>query len=214
MGLAITFLVQNRLPSTKRIEIRALSDPAAALRIRKRGPSNTSSTYLEMPRSNGSSSDTSSGYCSLCYLLNLTTGAQQRPRQKTSGRNSKWVWPRDKGNGGRWSRLKDVCSGRGPDIFVTSQRKRGPYRIEWSHWSTQRLQNGGWYPGSVLDNLGYRCGSHHQLDAPFWARRSPEQAYDFESRKYCKPRYEHWRHVGRDLQIHRKPIYSLSREMD
>ena len=114
-----------------------------------------------MPRSNGSSSDTPSGYCSLCYLLNLNGEDEQLPRHKTSGWNSKWVWPRDKGNGGRWSRLKDVCSGKGPDIFVTSQRSRGPYRIEWSNWSIQQLQNGGCYSGSVLDNLGYPCGNHH-----------------------------------------------------
>ena len=167
-----------------------------------------------MPRSNGSSSDTSNSYCSLCNLLNLTGEGERRPRRKTSGWNNKWVWPRDKGNVGRWSRLKDVCSGKGPDIFVTSQRSRGPYRTEWSNCSSQALRNGGCYSASMLDNLGYRCGNHDQLDAPVWARRSPEQAYDFKSRRYCKPLYEHWQHVGRDIQAHRKPIYILTREMD
>ena len=95
-------------------------------------------------------------------------GDEQRPRRKTSGWNS---------------RLKDVCRGKGPNIFVTSQHSRGPYRIEWSRWSSQQLQNGGCYSGSVLDNLGYPCENHHQLDAPFWARRSPEQGYDFKARR-------------------------------
>ena len=202
------------LPTIKSIGSRALSDPAAALHIQKRGPANTISTYSEMSRSNGSSSDTSSSYYSLWYPLNLTDDDERRPRRKTTGWGSKWVWPRDRGNGGRWSRLKDVCRGKGPDIFVTSQRSRGPCRIVWSNWSSQQTLNGGCYLGSALDNPGCLCGDHHQLDVPFWARRAPEQVYDFRSRRYCKPRYENWRHVGRDPQSHRKPIYSLGREMD
>ena len=166
-----------------------------------------------MPPSVGSSSDTSSSYCSLCYLLNVTGEGERRPRQKTSGWDSNWVWPRDRGNGGRWSRLKDVCRGKGPDIFVTSQRSHGPCRMEWSNWGGQQIRNGGFYSGPVLDNLCYRCGNH-QLYVPFWALRSPEQAYDFTSRRYCKPGYKHWRYVGRDLQNHRQPLYSLGHEMD
>lgn len=202
------------LPTTKSIGNQALSDTAAALHIRKRGPADTISTSSEMSRSNGGSSDTSSCYCSLCYLLNLTDEDERRPRRKTSGWDSKWVWPRDRGNGGRWSRLQDVCRGKGPDIFVTSQRSRGPCRTEWSNWSSQQTLNGGCYLGSALDNPGCLCGDHHQLDAPFWARRALEQVYDFRSRRYCKPRYENWRHIGRDLQNDRKSIYSLGREMD
>ena len=64
----------------------------------------------------------------------------------------------------------------------------------------------------MLDNLAYPCGKCHQLDAPFWGRRSPEQAYDFKSRRYCKPRYEHWQYVRRDHRNNRDPIYSLSRD--
>ena len=163
-----------------------------------------------MSLSNGRSSDSSSDYCLPCHPLSMDGEDKRRPRSKTLGWDSKLVWPRDQGPGGRWSRFKDVCSGKGPDIFVTSQRSRGPHRVEWSNWSSQQLQKDGCYSGSMLDNLACPCRRYHQLDAPFWARRSPEQAYDFKSRRYCKPRYEDWEYVRRDHQNHRDPIYNLS----
>ncbi len=165
-----------------------------------------------MSRSNDSSSNTSSGYCPPCHPLNLDGEVKRRPRSKTSGWNSKRVWPRDKGRGGRWSQFKDVCSGKGPDIFVTSQRSHGPHRAEWSNWSGQQLQRHGCYSGSMLDNLACPCWRYHQLDAPFWARRSPEQVYDFKSRRYCKPGYEDWQYGRRDRQKNRHPIYSFSHD--
>lgn len=122
-----------------------------------------------------------------------------RQRSKSRGRNPKkeFVWPRDKGPPGRWNRFKDVCKGKGPDVFVRNQGSRGPHRSEWSGWQEERHLPCHPSVETLIDNRGFPFRRHEILQ-PWWAHRSPDMPYDFQSRKHRSPRLNHWQDVERD----------------
>ena len=65
----------------------------------------------------------------------------QKPSKKVQGRI---VWPRDK-NRGTWGRIKDLMTGKGPDMYYSRSDQFAPTKATWSNWTEP------WY-----DSLGYR----------------------------------------------------------
>jgi hypothetical protein len=93
------------------------------------------------------------------------------PRHKEPRRYA-FVWPRDgkeKGHHRPSSRLRDIFSGQGPDMFVAANGQR-PLRTRWS--------NRPW-----LDPLAVDMTTHPMR----WAGRKDE-AYNFRTRRYGKER--------------------------
>lgn len=108
------------------------------------------------------------------------------------------VWPRDKKQKGphTWSRLKDLFSSTGPDMWVGKQGDDGPNRNAWTHWGY------GAEAGWRFDNMGYRDRRDGYPDRPpefpILGHRSVEQKYDFRTRKYKRPGYRDWSDVKWD----------------
>ena len=105
-----------------------------------------------------------------------------------------FVWPKDGKNGNRWGRFKDLMTNSGPDIYVSPTSGRiCPTRAEWSQWNERR-------PGVWLHNP--------HLDLP-WARRRPEERFDFRRRKYCIPDPSSWRDVRWPGEPNSRHMYPL-----
>ncbi|KAL8912735.1 MAG: hypothetical protein Q9171_002274 [Xanthocarpia ochracea] len=134
--------------------------------------------------------------------------APRRPPKSNLECKRQFVWPRDKKQKGAhtWDRLRDVLSGKGPDMWAGKQGDDGPNRNAWTHW--------GYGPNGLLfDNLGY----HDQRDGgvlngpnhfPGLGRRPLNQKYDFRTRRYKIPRPGDWSDVkwdqrGRDWLYYR-----------
>ena len=90
------------------------------------------------------------------------------------------VWPRDKKQKGvhSWSRIKDLLTNKGPDMWIGRQGEFGPDRTLWSGWRDRT------YPYmESWDNLGYGQCMDEVLPLK-QAYRPPYQRYDFRTRKY------------------------------
>jgi len=94
------------------------------------------------------------------------------------GNNFKgWIWPRDGRPGqswkhNRWTSLRDVLTGKGPDIYVGRLDKdpHRPSKDRWSNW------------GHVFDTIP-PDEVFNQVHPLFNASRT-NQVYDFRSRRY------------------------------
>ncbi|PGH27074.1 hypothetical protein AJ80_01260 [Polytolypa hystricis UAMH7299] len=98
-----------------------------------------------------------------------------------------WIWPKDPrpGNFAKWkrgSRLRDILTNKGPDIFVGTLDGHIPVprRPRWSRWQ---------------DVLGYDGdGSEEKRESMPWARRR-NQRYNFRTRRYEEPNMRMWSDV-------------------
>ena len=103
------------------------------------------------------------------------------PRRRRQHRKYCFVWPKDGRNGDRWGRMKDIATGRGPDMFVVSSpdvnsRLGMPNRGQWTQWNEK-------YPWAPRD--------FPPRAAP-WAQRNPYGRYDFRRRRYGIPDQMTW----------------------
>ena len=100
------------------------------------------------------------------------------PCRWTSSRKPQFVWPKDKQRsfGGR---LKDVFTGKGPDIFINRRGDPGPSRGEWS---------GNPRSGLIAQCCGINGLIETESIMPLLKsadrRLSKGHVYDFQRRKY------------------------------
>jgi hypothetical protein len=134
-------------------------------------------------------------------------GDRQHVMSRDRHQKKEFVWPRDKGSPGRWNRFKDVCKGKGPDVFVRNQGSRGPHRSEWSGWQEERHLPCHPNVETLIDNRGFPF-QRQEILQHWWAHRSPDKPYDFQSRKHRSPRHNHWQDVERDRH-NNEEIYTM-----
>ncbi|KAF1987360.1 hypothetical protein K402DRAFT_403862 [Aulographum hederae CBS 113979] len=110
--------------------------------------------------------------------------------QRVHNHRPRWafVWPTDGKNSSSWGRLKDIATGKGPDIHVASNRERGwgwdnPKKTDWANW--RRLD-----PSGALDDQPMRRNTF--MGEWLGAGRSPAKAYDFRRRRYAVPSCRTW----------------------
>ena len=99
-----------------------------------------------------------------------------RRRRQHNDRKYCFVWPKDGRNGSKSGRMKDIITGRGPDIYVVSSpdvrsRLNMPTRGQWTQWNEKYPWAARYFP---------------PRSAP-WAQRSPHHRYDYRRRRYCVP---------------------------
>ncbi|KAL6705732.1 hypothetical protein ACN47E_006369 [Coniothyrium glycines] len=92
-----------------------------------------------------------------------------------------FIWPKDGRNGSTWGRMKDVLSGKGPDVFIAFGATKGdcvanrPSRAQWSGHTN-------------LDDRALAKGFNHQKSAQWTVKgpggRAPGLCYDFRTRKH------------------------------
>ncbi|KAF2398534.1 hypothetical protein EJ06DRAFT_532268 [Trichodelitschia bisporula] len=92
---------------------------------------------------------------------------RQKPRPR-------FVWPRDGKRTSRLGRAKDLLQGRGPDIFISTHGDR-PTR---GRWTNRALMD-----PFLFDNTN---------DPMPWAKRDPNEQYDFLTRRYRAPQRWTW----------------------
>lgn len=123
------------------------------------------------------------------------------PRART-GKEKAWnrkiIWPRDKKQKSvhAWSRWKDLCTNKGPDMWISRRDSAGPHRPVWSGWN-----------GTNSDNLGYVYQNDNHVPPLSWASRPNWQKYDFRKRKYCEPKAGAWSDVKWDAKGREKLYY-------
>ncbi|KAF2733091.1 hypothetical protein EJ04DRAFT_295073 [Polyplosphaeria fusca] len=93
-----------------------------------------------------------------------------------------FIWPKDGRNGSKWGRLKDIMTGKGPDIHVTIGAGKNDHMFH-------RQRRDTWAGHMNLDDRGPDCS----LSAAPWTRKSRDYAantaYDYKTRKYRR-RYD------------------------
>jgi hypothetical protein len=100
------------------------------------------------------------------------------PRHK---KHYHWIWPKDGKNGSKWGRIKDIASGKGPDIHVTISANRMDYmhnrqrRSRWANW--MELNDQG--PDGMLNKSMRWVGD----------QRDPNRRYDYWRRQYGQPNF-------------------------
>ena len=114
------------------------------------------------------------------------------PPRHTRERAGQMVWPRDKKRNS-WGRLRDILTGKGPDIWCTRQGSLAPHRPIWSNWRAQRND-----PLHAWDNLGYLYENDEGGPHWFGAERPNNVKYDFKKRRYRVPDGEAWSDVKYD----------------
>lgn len=145
------------------------------------------------------------------------------PEPKRKGRTRfdiGYIWPKDPrpGNPSRWSRwqrFSDVMTGKGPDIYVGRIRPRTSHHdhrhavhIGKNLWGGREREQRSKTDWSLWDNDHakycaiphcpdcYNVRKREQRDNFFiWARRGPEERYDFRTRKYQVPDEGTWSRV-------------------
>ncbi|KAL3462715.1 hypothetical protein BJX64DRAFT_137959 [Aspergillus heterothallicus] len=138
-------------------------------------------------------------------------------RARGSGSQVGYIWPKDPrpGNPERWSRgsrLKDVLTGKGPDMYVgrigvrprnelTAKLKRAQRGSERSRWSTERYWS-LWGHEHELHCTAEHCDDCDRIDEQMLkdnlitsARRCNSERYDFRMRKYRMPDSGTWSDV-------------------
>lgn len=143
------------------------------------------------------------------------------PKRKERTRSDiGYIWPKDPrpGNPSRWSRwqrFSDVMTGKGPDIYVGRIRPRTSHhdhrhavhmgenlwggrereqrsKTDWSLWDNDHAK----YCAIPHCPDCYNVRKREQRDNFFiWARRGPEERYDFRTRKYQVPDEGTWSRV-------------------
>lgn len=110
------------------------------------------------------------------------------PPRHPRKRAGQMVWPRDQNSStmGTWSRLKDVFTGKGPDIWCTRRGSLGPNRPVWSNWRSRDPYPPPW------DNLGYYYDDKGDRPAWLYAGRPDDVRYDFRTRRYRVPDDQVW----------------------
>ena len=133
-----------------------------------------------------------------------------------------------------WRRLKDVSKGKGPDIFMATRGSEEPHRPTWTA-SRRRAYHPPREGEFIIDDHGHIVGSNFGIDYhrrvlspeferdarghvyrrdqmrnspfPFLAGNRDGKEYDFESRRYRRPKAEHWQDAEWDPDNPRKPVY-------
>lgn len=121
------------------------------------------------------------------------------PPRHPRKRAGQMVWPRDK-KLTSWGRLKDVFTGKGPDIWCSRRGSLGPHRPVWSNWRSR-----GNDPLPHWDNLGYLYTNEEPRQPWFGAGRPDNVKYDFKKRRYRIPDPQAWSDVKYDRN--NRPIY-------
>jgi hypothetical protein len=105
---------------------------------------------------------------------------QDERRKRVRKPHYHFIWPKDGQNGSKWSRAKDILTGKGPDIHVTVSANK----MDYMH---HRHRKETW--GNHLNIDDRRHEPLATLQAP-WAnrfRRDPNFRYDFLTRTYRRP---------------------------
>jgi hypothetical protein len=101
-----------------------------------------------------------------------------------------FIWPKDRKDGSKWGRMKDVLRGDGPDIFVAF----GATKQDCVHNRPSRAQ---WSKHVNLDDTGLARGFDSDKFAPWIGKgylggREHGKSYDFRTRKYIRPDRYMW----------------------
>lgn len=90
-----------------------------------------------------------------------------------------FIWPKDGRNGGKLGRMKDIATGKGPDIHVTVSAEKGDYMAN-------RQRKASWARHINLDDRYDDRDS--RLKNP-WTKHPQRSGtrYDFLQRKYRRP---------------------------
>lgn len=124
-----------------------------------------------------------------------------RGRPQHSNQDKKWkiVWPRDQNpRHGRWGyrdRIKDLATGKGPDIWIEGLHSNGPHHPLWTGWKTAGYQ----HPADTRarwTNLGFEFRQDLEWLSPIKAaRREDGKKYDHRTRRYRTPQPGRWSDV-------------------
>lgn len=127
--------------------------------------------------------------------------ARQHPHTWRHDKKKQIVWPRDKKQNGAhsWSRWKDIVTGKGPDMWVSSRDSDGPHRPVWTGWQSPYSKP------RIFDNLGYKYRKDDEMQPLPWAQRPRWEKYDFRTRKYRMPQAGTWS----DVKWNRDPHFAL-----
>ena len=122
-----------------------------------------------------------------------------RRRRHQNNRKYCFVWPKDGKNGTTLGRMRDIATGRGPDIFVVSSpdvnsRYGMPTRGQWTQWNEKYPWAPRFFP---------------PRSAP-WAQRNPHHRYDYRRRKYCIPDQMAWTNAFWPKTSRSNPRYPLA----
>lgn len=125
---------------------------------------------------------------------------RDRP-QCSPNQDKKWklVWPRDQnprhGRWGNWDRIKDLATGKGPDIWIEDIHGNGPHHPLWTGWKTAGYQ----HPADTRarwTNLGCEFRQDCEWLSPIKAaRREDGKKYDHRTRRYRTPQPGMWSDV-------------------
>lgn len=149
-----------------------------------------------------------------------STNQTKTKREERTTSDTGYIWPKDPrpGNPSRWSRwqrFSDVMMGKGPDIYVGRIRPRTshhdhrhPVHMGENLWGGREREQRSKTDWSLWDNDHakycaiphcpdcYNVRKREQRDNFFiWARRGPEERYDFRTRKYQVPDEGAWSRV-------------------
>lgn len=114
-----------------------------------------------------------------------------------------FIWPKDGKNGSKWGRMKDILTGKGPDIHVTVSADKEDYM----HHRQRRPR---WARHADLEDRGPDCSLRYDLPwvRPF--RRYAGKRYDFRTRQYRRPDTHMWSDaIWEGRQGTRDHIYGL-----
>jgi hypothetical protein len=91
-----------------------------------------------------------------------------------------FIWPKDGRNGSNFGRMKDILSGKGPDMFVSVSVDKEDYMFN-------RPRRSRWAKQTELDDRDWTPNPKN----PPWVREAREgKKYDFATRTY---RYPDWK---------------------
>jgi len=125
----------------------------------------------------------------------------RRPYPNSPRKEKEWkfVWPRDQnprhGRWGYWDRIKDLATGKGPDIWIGELHSSGPHHSVWTGWKTAGYQ----HPADMRvrwTSLGGESRQDLERLSPIKAaRRDDGKKYDHRTRRYRTPRPGMWSDV-------------------
>lgn len=136
-----------------------------------------------------------------------------RSHARSQARDKKWklVWPRDQnprhGNWGPWDRIKDLATGKGPDIWIEELHRNGPHHPSWTGWKTEGPQHPA-DPRPRWGNLGIDFRDDEHVSLIKSARREDGKRYDHLTRSYRMPQPYTWSDVVWDDVESDIPLYT------
>jgi hypothetical protein len=119
------------------------------------------------------------GGCGSYIHINAPVRDAHRPAKLRMRRA--FIWPSDGKRKSTWGRWKDLGSGKGPDIYVAPLSQR-PTRNHWKN----RMQD------INLNEQGEIEAREDARRAMPWARRDPDEPYDFRTREFRKDKPGVW----------------------